>query len=185
MIESKTCPHDSLNRNCNMKEKIYLSVIFLLCCHCSSCSNCGKIAWIEERFANCIIDSGIIHCEYLFPIEGFERIQGNLYILTNGGELSRIQSKKTDEGYLITNFEYLVNLQVWPEWLVERFAKLQLYYCLEDEKIILTVKDGHAIETYVFINDIRGSRFGSVLEIKGWLLDHLLGHRIAGMVPPD
>jgi hypothetical protein len=33
------------------------------------------------------------------------------------------------------------------------------------------------IESYVFITDIRGSHFGSILEIKGWLLDVLIGNQ--------
>ena len=172
-----------------MKKKIFLFVIlFLLLCNRYSFSfNHDRIAWIEERFANCIIDSGIINCEYLFPIEGFERIQGDMYILTNGGELNRIQSKKTDEGYLITNFEYLVNLQVWPKWLVGKYSKSQVYYCFEKDKIILTVKGERTSERYSFINNVRGSHFGSILEIKGWLLDVLIGKggvRITGTVLP-
>lgn len=159
-----------------MKGKFFLLVSVLTCC-CSFSSNYDKIAWIEERFANCIIDSGIIHREYLFPIEGFERIQGDLYILTNGGELNRVQSKLTDEGNLITNFEYLVNLQVWPKWMVEKYAKSQLYYIIEEDKIKLTVESDHITESYVFITDIRGSHFGSILEIKGWLLDVLIGNQ--------
>ena len=166
-----------------MKKKLFLFVIlFLLLCNRYSFSfNHDRIAWIEERFANCIIDSGIINCEYLFPIEGFERIQGDMYILTNGGELNRIQSKKTDEGYLITNFEHLVNLQEWPKWLVEKYTKSQIYYSFENEKIILTVKGEHTSEKYYFIHNINGSRFGSILEIKGWLLDVMIGQKSRGI----
>lgn len=159
-----------------MKKHLFISVFLLLFSHYSWCSNHDRIAWIEERFANCIIDSGIIHREYLFPIDGFECIQGEMYILTYGGELSRVQSKETDDGYLITNFEHLINLQVWPNWLVEKYGKSQIYYNFENENIILTIKGKHILERYRFINEVRGSRFGSILEIKGWLLDVLIGH---------
>ena len=165
-----------------MREKILLFVIFLFCSQFSFSSNYGRIAWIEERFVNCIVDSGVIHSEYLFPIDGFERIQGEMYILTYGGELIRIQSKKTNEGYLITNFDYLINIQVWPKWLVEKYSKSQIYYNFDNDKILLTIKGNNEIERYSFISSIRGSRFGSLLEIKGWLLDVLIGKREIGVL---
>lgn len=164
-----------------MKKQLLIFVILLLFGHYSFSSNHDRIAWIEERFANCMIDSGIIQCEYLFPINGFEFIQGKMYILTYGGELSRVQSKKTDNGYLITNFEHLVNLQEWPKWLVEKYTKSQIYYSFENEKIILTVKGEHTSEKYYFIHNINGSRFGSILEIKGWLLDVMIGQKSRGI----
>ena len=123
-----------------MKEKLLLSIIFALCSYYSCGSNPNRIAWIEERFANSIINNGIIHNEFLFPVEGFVCIHDKLYIQTYGGELNRIQFKKTDDGYMITNFEYLINLQIWPEWLVEKYSKSQILYNIEGDKITINIK---------------------------------------------
>jgi len=157
-----------------MIKKILLSIILALSSYYSYGSNPNRIAWIEERFANCIISDENIHNEYLFPIEGFVCIHGKLYIQTYGGDLNRIQSQKTDEGYKITNFEYLINLQIWPKWLVEKYSKSQIFYNIEDDKITIDIKGPHIKEKYCYISNIGGSRYGSILEIKGWLMDLLL-----------
>jgi hypothetical protein len=160
----------------NMKEKVLLSIIFALCSYYSCGSNPNRIAWIEERFVNSIINDGIIHNEFLFPVEGFVCIHDKLYIQTYGGELNRIQFKKTDDGYMITNFEYLINLQIWPEWLVEKYSKSQIFYNIEGDKITINIKGPHINEEYCYISNIGGSKYGSILEIKGWLLDLLLAN---------
>ncbi len=166
-----------------MKEK-YFFIAVLLCFSIKVLSSdYERKAWIEERFMNSIVDSSVIHNEYLFPIVGFECINGYLYIQTCGGELSRIQSKKTHDGYLITNFRYLINLQAWPDSIVEKYAKSKICYKIENEKIILTVKGERETEVYIFTSNVKESRFKSILEIKGWLFDIFMGS--INLSPPN
>lgn len=150
------------------------SLIILLANFFSLMTADNDKAWISESFANHIIRNKKVLSQDIFPIVGFERAQGVLYILTYGGEMQPVLTKETKEGLLISNFQYTINLCSWPKDQIDRFNGAKVYYQYVGDKIKVKIKIGNQIQNIYFINNIYGSTFKNLLELKGWLLDFLL-----------
>ena len=131
-------------------------------------------AWISENFANHIINNKIMQSRDIFPIVGFQKTQGTLYILTYGGELQPVLTKETNEGFLISNFQYTINLYSWPKTQINRYNEAKVYYQYIGDKIKVKIIIGKQIQNIYYISNIYGSTFRNLLELKGWLLDFLL-----------
>lgn len=155
--------------------KRYFCFIFLfIAFNCGAISDDKNIAWIAERFAEHIINDKKILGEDLFPIVGFQKVNGVLFIQTYGGELTKVVSRKTKNGTLIDNFKYTINLQKWPERLIKKYNNVKVYYYFDKDKIHVLIRGNGVLKKYSYTSNIRDSRFQSILEIKGWLLEHLI-----------
>lgn len=154
-----------------------VAIIFIILC---SCINSGKCqvrngAWIEERFALYIMERKVVNGTYLFPIVGFEMIDENLFVLTYGGESQPITiSKKKENAGQIIDFAFTINTQEWPKDSIEKYSKADYFIKVEEDIVELTVVCSKKKEKYRYIGRFGDSRFKSILEIKGWLLNYLI-----------
>lgn len=150
------------------------SLLFLLANFFSLMTADNDKAWISENFANHIINNKIMQSHDVFPIVGFQRSHGTLYILTYGGELQPVLTKETKEGLLISNFQYTINLCSWPKDQIDRYNEAKVYYQFIGDKIKVKIIVGKQIQDIYYLSNIYGSSFRNLLELKGWLLDCLL-----------
>lgn len=151
-----------------------LSLLIVLLNYFSLMTTGGDKAWISERFANQIIKNKCVRSQDVFPIVGFEKQHGILYILTYGGEMQPVITKKTKEGLLISNFPYTINLYSWPEDQIDKYSKTKVYYQFIGDKIKVEIRIGNDKEIFLYTSNVYGSTFRNLLELKGWLLDLLL-----------
>lgn len=155
---------------------LWMTVVSLLL-FTSSCRGMQpkkQCAWIEERFAKSIIDDRSIEAKYLFPIEGFEEVNDTLYILVYGGELQPVSHSGNESDCLIGSFSDLINTQVWPDSCIEAYGNAVITCRKAEKDIIVTIKTSEEVHHYKYISSIDGSRFCTILEIKGWLLNYLI-----------
>ena len=158
----------------NMKQVV---IIFIILCFCISSGKCQvrNGAWIEERFALDIMERKVVDGTYLFPIVGFEMIDENLFVLTYGGESQPITiSKKKENAGQIIDFAFTINTQEWPKDSIEKYSKADYFIKVEENIVELTVVCSKKKEKYRYIGRFGDSRFKSILEIKGWLLNYLI-----------
>ncbi|WP_143010112.1 hypothetical protein [Prevotella communis] len=154
-----------------------VAIIIIILCSCINSCKCQvkNGAWIEERFALDIMERKVVNGTYLFPIVGFEKIDGNLFVLTYGGESHpiTISNEKEDVGQII-DFAFAINTQEWPKDSIEKYSKADYFIKVEENVIELTVACSEKKEKYRYIGRFGDSRFKSILEIKGWLLNYLI-----------
>ena len=132
-------------------------------------------AWIEEQFASDIMNQKKVDGTHLFPIVGFELEGKNMYILTYGGELQPITIvKKKNRTGQILDFESTINTQEWPENMIEKYREADYLIKIEKDVIVVTIICSGRKEEHRYISNLEGSRFKSIIEIKGWLLDYLV-----------
>lgn len=154
-----------------------VAIIIIILCSCISSSKCQvrNGAWIEERFALDIMERKVVNGTYLFPIVGFEMNDENLFVLTNGGESQPITiSKKKENAGQIIGFAFTINTQEWPKDSIEKYSKADYFIKVEEDIVELTVVCSKKKEKYRYIGRFGDSRFKSILEIKGWLLNYLI-----------
>ena len=156
-----------------MGKRILLQIIIVMC-SCIALGQNKNVAWIESDFANSIMDSKKVSGKYLFSIEGFQKINGHLFILTYHGELTKVNYRKITNGYEIINFGYLINLNSWPKSIADLYSKAIVTFYFEGEDMCLTIKTSKGIEKRRYISNLRGNRFATILEIEGWLLTYLV-----------
>lgn len=154
-----------------------VAIIIIILCSCINSCKCQvkNGAWIEERFALDIMERKVVNGTYLFPIVGFEKIDGNLFVLTYGGESQpiTISNKEEDVGQII-DFAFAINTQEWPKDSIEKYSKADYFIKVEENVIELTVACSEKKEKYRYLGRFGDSRFKSILEIKGWLLNYLI-----------
>jgi len=157
-----------------MKKILFFVLVFISFVN-SGLAQLKDGAWIEEKFASDIMERKNINGTHLFPIVGFEFGEGNMYVLTYGGELQpvTIVYKKNNIGQIV-DFESTINTQEWPEIMVNKYRQADCTIKIEKDVIVLTILCAGKKETYRFISNLDGSRFKTILEMKGWLLNYLI-----------
>ena len=142
--------------------------------------NCQKFnkCWLPEEYVNKVLNRDTLGCsKLLIPIEGFEEIEGKMYLLTYLGELSPLQTNKlTQVGDTLINqilgIQYLINLQYISMDSLEEYASWQYSYLMIKENIILEIikRDNKKIRTK-FIDQIPGYQFKSIDKTKSFLFN--------------
>ncbi len=156
-----------------MKNKLLLFAFITCVCPCIGQLKNG--AWIEEKFASNIMERKVICEKHLFPIVGFEFEDGNMYVLSYGGELQPIliEGEESRWGRII-NFESTINTQEWPDKMVRRYRNADYLIKIGQDTIVVMINLSGKQEIYRYISNLNGSRFKSIVEIKGCLLDYLI-----------
>lgn len=156
-----------------MNNKILL-LIFALMHFCSVSGQNKNVAWIESKFVDNIVYDRKADGKYLFPVEGFQMENGKLFILAYNGEITPLKYKKTATDYEIENFGSYISEFSWSENLESLYRKAVFTFRYDNEDICLTIKTAKGTEKRRYVCDLGGSRFATILEAKGWLLDMLV-----------
>lgn len=155
-------------------KKCFLLLFVLVWCSSIGFSQGRKMAWIEKRFADAIMERKEIVSEYLFPIIGFEKEGEDLYILTYGGDLQPIQIREKGRRKEIIDIEETINIQEWPLDLVKEFDSSTVLVEERNNTINVTIITNKKIYKLSFINSLNGNNFSTLLEMQGWLLNYLI-----------
>lgn len=158
-----------------MKKVLFVLFLFtsLSCLNCFS-KNTAR-AWLITNIVDSVITHGRYHHEF-YPIVAFEiGHDGRLYVKAYNSEFFPvITNKETSYGKKISNFSYVINFETWTKENFARYSKADIYYKHIGDDIIVTFFYDDVKEQYKFTSLIDGySRFGTVLEIKGYLFDYL------------
>ena len=156
-----------------MNKKIFLLIVTLMQL-CAVSGQNKNVAWIESKFVDNIVYDRKADGKYLFPVEGFQMENGKLFILTYNGEITPLNYKKVANDYEIENFGNYISQFSWAEQLENLYRKAVFTFRYENEDICLTIKTAKGTEKHRYVCDFGGSRFATILEAKGWLLDMLV-----------
>jgi hypothetical protein len=148
--------------------KINLSFILLTICTFSFSQKLPEnCVWLSEKYVSNSIQNKNIKEDDLFPIEGFQTINGELYILTFKGELNRLNLAEYKNGkYEISNFCYLLNMKYISRQNVKKICNSKVYYTSTNDKIIVYICNGSQTRKIIFSNDIYNLRFSDIFKAK-------------------
>lgn len=159
-----------------MNSKNILIIIFLTVSYLIGSSQDQRItnSWLPEKYVNAVLAKDTNANNYLIPVEGFESLDNNTYILMYRGELNPLKTEKTmiegREKFKLLNLQYFVNLKYNSKELVDRISKADVYYSFNGERLLLEIVEKGKTEEIYFINQIDGYQFRSIKDAKKFLL---------------
>ena len=144
-----------------------ISIILIISSFCYSQKLPENCVWLSEKYISNSIHNKNSKEVDLFPIEGFQTIDGVLHILTYKGELNKLNLVENKNGkYEIMNFCYLLNMKYIPKQNVKKICSSKVYYRSTNDKIIIYICDGRQTKKIIFSNDIHNLKFSDIFKAK-------------------
>ena len=123
--------------------------------------------WLPERFVNNMEKNGVYDRYDFFPIQYFEKINGEMYVKAFEDKTyvaTREKGKSTKDGVKMDN--PFVRLVFLPRTIVDFYAQSTFYYIYDDNDILLRIVTPKGVEIHRFV-PVEGYSAKDVLDKYG------------------